>query len=297
MKRDLDDLANDLKMNRSVNKKIAYLIVEGEKDRKVFENIVDPNNIRPINCWIIPAEGKENAIKLLSKLEIRKCDGVLVIIDADFWHLDGLPFKNSNIKLTDTHDLETMIIKSPALEKVLVEYTDKRRLNNFDQSIREFIIKNGKKIGYLRWYCAKKGLKLSFKKLSFNDYKNCTDFKTLDIKVNDFISLILSQSTNCNLKDDELICELEDIVKKNPNIDPWQICSGHDLIKILLIGLHHAFGSHNSMKLNHHALEGALRVAYELRFFFETKLYKSILNWESKNNPFIILVEKKKNNF
>lgn len=45
--------------------------------------------------------------------------GVLAIVDADFDILESKLPESKNVLFTDAHDLETMIMKSFALEKVL----------------------------------------------------------------------------------------------------------------------------------------------------------------------------------
>ena len=65
---------------------------------------------------------KQCAIEILEILEKSNFQRVLAIVDADFDRLENLANKRPNLLPTDTHDLETMLIKSPALEKVVAEF-------------------------------------------------------------------------------------------------------------------------------------------------------------------------------
>jgi hypothetical protein len=94
----------------------AFLLLEGDTDIRLFSNLTDY-----AKCKLIPTFGKSNAIQTLIELEKREATGVLAIVDSDYWVLEGKKTGN-NLLLTDTHDIETMILLSPALEKVLREY-------------------------------------------------------------------------------------------------------------------------------------------------------------------------------
>jgi hypothetical protein len=100
------DIANTVRMTRSLHKG-AFLVVEGDTDARVYKRFVDDSR-----CKVIPAHNKDNAVEILEILEKDRFPGVLVIVDADFWHLEGIKPESLNLLLTDTHDLETMIIST-----------------------------------------------------------------------------------------------------------------------------------------------------------------------------------------
>jgi len=88
------DIANTARMTRTLHPG-AILIVEGTTDSRVYERFVSKSK-----CKLIPAHGKDNAIGALSILEKKGVKGILTIIDADFWRLDGINPKTSNLLLT-----------------------------------------------------------------------------------------------------------------------------------------------------------------------------------------------------
>ena len=51
--------------------------------------------------------------------------------------LEGTVPLSQNLLFTDTHDLETMLLNSPALEKVLSEHGSETKINNFAKDIRQ----------------------------------------------------------------------------------------------------------------------------------------------------------------
>lgn len=284
--------ANVIRMTRGHPKSrfISFLIVEGYTDKKIYKNHIDK-----YKCEIIVANNKDNALKILSILENDSFLGILAIVDADFDILeDKLPV-SPNLFFTDTHDLETMILRSPALEKVLSESASEEKLTNFTTKfggdIRKMLLECGKIIGYLRWISLRDNLSLKFEGL------NCADFidkNTLIIDPHKFIRNIKSRSHNTNkgesqrqkLEDSDIYNKMTQI--KSDRHDAWHVCCGHDLISILSLSLRKAIGSTN--KLESEQLEKELRLAYDLSFFYKTQLYISIQNWEKINAPFTVLL-------
>ncbi|MEG4347888.1 DUF4435 domain-containing protein [Microcoleus sp. A003_D6] len=124
----------------------SFLIAEGDTDARVWKNLVDSTN-----CRVENAHNKDNAVKVLNILEKDNFAGVLAIVDADFWILEGTVNSNPNLLLTDTHDLETMLLKSPSLEKVLSEHGSEQKVKDFGKDIRQTLLESAKVIGYLRW--------------------------------------------------------------------------------------------------------------------------------------------------
>jgi len=72
-------------------------------------------------CLMVNAFNKENAINSLLMLDSNSFPGVLAIVDSDFRVLERNFPTNRNLLPTDFHDLETMLLVSPALDKVLSE--------------------------------------------------------------------------------------------------------------------------------------------------------------------------------
>ena len=73
--------------------------------------------------------------------------------------------------------------------------------------------------------------------------------------------------------------------------DPWQICSGHDVVEILAFGLREVFGNSDARHTNEGIIDRTLRLAYDMTMFKKTELYSSILDWEEENVPYIVLIE------
>lgn len=275
-------VANIIRMAR-VKFTGSFLIVEGDKDARLYKNFVDNDK-----CRIIPAHSKDNAVGALSILEQRHFAGVLAIVDADFAVLEGQLPTSPNLLFTDTHDLETMILKSPALEKILIEYGSEEKLAAFTRQrgmdIRQLLINSAIPIGYLRWISSREKLSLSFKELEFTKFINIDE---LTIDVSKFVTIVKERSQKPDILDDNIIAKIAKL--RNGTHDYWHICCGHDLVCILSIGLSKAIGSWNINNVRQYTIERALRLAFESSYFSRTQLYSSIINWEKANEPFLIL--------
>ena len=116
-------IANDIRMARHARyHDKSFLLVEGPTDDLFYQRFV---NIE--RCIIEVAHNKDNLLSVLDILEKSSVSGILAIVDTDFNILEGKSPASSNLLFTDTHDLETMILKSPAL---------RNSCGNMDQPIK-----------------------------------------------------------------------------------------------------------------------------------------------------------------
>ncbi len=234
------------------------------------------------------ARNRSAAIKVLSILEESSFPGVLAIVDADFDVLENKFPSNQNLLFTDTHDLETMILTTSALEKVLGEFGSEEKIGQVTQStgkdVRALLLASGMLIGYLRWISLREGLSLTFEGLNFADFINQ---ETLRISEQSFIKAVKDKSGRHNIPDARLKVSIQSV--KEDTHDPWHVCCGHDLMCILSLGLRKAIGTWNTNDVKLDTLERSLRLAFERSHFYKTQLYASIQQWEKANTPFVIL--------
>lgn len=268
-------------MKRSLHKG-AFLIVEGDTDARLYKKFVDPQF-----CKVVVAHDKFNAINSMNLLEDDKFKGVLGVVDADFWRLEGIEPKSNNLFYTDTHDLETMILRSKALESVLVEFSNETTLNEFikkrRRSLREILLEAGVTIGYLRWFALKENLYLRFNNLDMSKFINK---KTLTLNKNKFFDEVRRHSKHAHVTIDKMSRGLSDL--ENKKFDPWQISVGHDLVDILYLGLKRNFGGYNTKSLGVGSLESSLRLAYNYAHFQDTQLFTHLREWEQKTGKRIL---------
>ncbi len=276
-----DREANVIRMKRSIFVGV-FLLVEGSTDKVFYERF-----ILKTQCTVITNQipGKQRVIEVLNILEKSKFQGVLAIVDADFDHLESSAPNIPNLIRTDTHDLETMLLQSLALDKVMAEFGSDEKIAKF-RDIRIALLEAGMPIGYLLWISKLDELNLSFNNL---EYSKFIDKETLTLDEVDLIQHIKNKSKSQAFppKNEDLQKRIQE--QRDENHDPWQVCCGHHLVKILSLGLQKAIGSMPAKQVAADDLERDLRLAYETAYFRETRIYQSIRRWESDNLPFKVL--------
>jgi 5S rRNA maturation endonuclease (ribonuclease M5) len=270
-----DRIANSIRLLRG-NHEGVFLIVEGHSDKLIYERLVNKQEVR-----VTIASGKNNAIKALSILE--KEDNfrrVVAVIDADFSRIEQQIPDSNNLFLTDEHDLEMMLIKSAAFDKLLKERGSEEKIKAFTEDIRETLLKLGQEIGKLRWLSLRNKLDLKSEGLKFVKF---IDKEKLSINIDKLIRSIKNNSQKPSLDEQQIKQDLS--VISDENHDPWQLCCGHDFIDILAIALCKVLGTWNANDVKTEVLERELRLAYELSYFYQTQIYQLMVNWQSNHHP------------
>jgi hypothetical protein len=275
-------IANQVRLTRSVHQG-TFVIVEGDTDARVYNRYIDGEKCRVVNAY-----NRKNALDAISILEQNSIKGVIAIVDADFDLLEEVPQSSPNIFFTDTHDLETLMIRSPALEKLLIEIGSSTKIKTFvklqKKEIREILLGEGVHLGYLRWISLRLQHNLKFENLSFADF---VDQHTLTLDSAKLIRAVKNNSQNHKLPDAEIKQQIEEL--KSSLHNAWLLCCGHDLISILSIGFRKVLGTRKASDITPELLERELRLAFETQYFTETMLYHAIAKWEDANTPFKIL--------
>ncbi|MBP0027509.1 DUF4435 domain-containing protein [Roseofilum sp. Guam] len=263
----------------------SFLLVEGGSDKKFYQRFTHEN------CKIEIVSGKpsskQRVIEVLQILENDNFAGVLAIVDADFDRLEHPKTSSPNLLRTDTHDLETMLLQSWALDKVVSELGSENKIERFQKlgkSVRIALLDAGIVLGYLLWISQIEELNLKFKGIQ---YKKFINNETLDIDSQNFIQEVINNSQLHSLKVPELQERLN--AQKSDDHNPWQVCCGHHLVEILSLALCKAIGNQNSTDVKADQLDIFLRLAYEEAYFEETQLYIKICGWERNNENFMVL--------
>jgi len=198
-------------------------------------------------------------------------------------NLEGAAPHSGNLIFTDTHDLETMLLASPALDRVLSERADPQRIAAAD--VRARLLAIGEPIGYLRWYNDREQRWLRFDDLEVERF---VDARTLALDREDLLRTLRNRSKSLVvITDEELWQRTEGLA--DPSHDRWIVCCGHDLVRILSVALRRAFGANNEADVKPARLEESLRLAFSRAHFQATRLWAAIVAWEVNNPPWIVL--------
>ena len=270
-----DAVANRVRLLRSAHHG-SILLVEGDEDEKLYGQFTDRRA-----CRIQIAHGKPNLMRALSILEGAGFSGILAIADPDFSVLEGTAPASPNLLFADGHDLETMLLSSPALDKVLHELGDAGKLAGVD--VREKLLAIGKPIGYVRWLSRRNGLSLLFEGIAFDRF---VPERSLTLDRVAFLDALQGRSGKGALPP-TLWADAADLAREDH--DPWHVCCGHDLVEILSIGLRRVFGTQGEADVKPARLERSLRLAYERAHFMATRLFSAIRAWEVAHPAYFVL--------
>lgn len=278
------DIAAEIKMLRTKYTG-AIAIVEGDSDELIYRRFFNMTL-----CNILSAYGKQNAIEANKILEDEGFKGIIVIVDADFDWLNGNTPNSSNIFLTDSHDIEIMMINSLAFDRVLIEYGSDKKIerflaNNKESNVRSVLLKNTMPIGIIKWVSANESLRLNFEGINSKSYITASDLK---ITIDKFIDSVLRNSREPAATKEVLLERLDSFSVSFP-MD--QICNGHDICELFAISLRKAIGSCDSKVACPENIECLLRLAYDSVEFSKTDLCRSLCKWEKLNQSYQLLIE------
>lgn len=282
-----------------------FLLVEGESDVDFFVKFIDTNK-----CSIKATFGNPNLIAIFDMIKKNGDDvTVLGVIDADFRRIDGNLPTYDNIFLTDTHDLETMIMQSDALELVANKFCRKKYiltqkddelkdtvaqkeafLQARKQTLREFLTALVLPIAYFKYLSDTKSYAFKFKRNPLDkkderpDYKKFIDKEKMVLDKEKMIQEIKNCSEN-GLKSRaipnlQIISEMEEIAQKLASFDVWEVCNGHHITNILSVSFMVALSKYNPT-IDSKEIENELITNYDSMYFRNTNLYKSLKNWEA----------------
>jgi len=269
------DIANEISMKRSLFSG-SFLVVEGTTDARLYGKFIDR-----CECEIIPAHSKDNVISSVKEMTERRNDGkVIGIIDPDTDTLRGIGRKPP-LFVTDNRDLDTMLVRSGALDCVLTEYADNGKIERFVSrygEIRDSLTAACYHLGLLMYVSERNEYGLSFKDL---DHQTFTDRRSMRTDIDLMLRAVIENSQRPRADMQTIKTKL--IKETDDEHDPWDVCRGHDLISVLAIGLRDIFGSYNCKHITSGALAGALRLAYDIFDMMSTRLFEDIEKWCRSN--------------
>lgn len=278
---------------------ITIVLVEGEFiDPLIYQGLFDVTR-----CHIEPTFGKKNAVNAIAILIKSNFQGVIAIVDDDFDSINGSKIRTENIISTDTHDIENLILASPALEKYLLYLLppDKHKFQpSFSKEVRDTIVNLCLPLGFMRWYFIVKNKPANF---STMDFRCFVDVRYRRINIQLAIRDVLAKNKDSGVQENDLENHVQENLKNN-KYEWWLVCQGHDLIKILHLLLpsmlftyaprdqkdrDRFFDDRNPMINHENSIVKHLAMCYEKSNFESTIMYSCIVEWEKRNSPYCIM--------
>ena len=274
------ELANEIGLLQN-ERRSAILIVEGGDDQSLMDKFVDPDQ-----CRIVVAGNKRNVKDVVDELERRMFDGFLGMVDADFDRiLDRMP-TSPNIVMPDGHDAESMVIRSPAINGIWIEFGSVKKLKALDGDPYELVDAIAYQMGCLRLHSFRSQIGLKFEGMNVSKFVNAAPFRIDRTK---FVIEIKNRSQSHHFQNKVMVASIESVESESHPTE--QLSNGKDFIAVLSYGLRRIFGSNQAGVVSEDNIQMALRLAYHISDFEKSKLYSDIRRWESQSGSFRILKE------
>jgi hypothetical protein len=260
----------------------AFLVVEGGSDKHVYKLVLDEDR-----CRIEIACGRDNVFGAIRLLNADDFQGVFGVVDADFMHVTGERILEENILWTDFHDLECMVLNSPAFDRILDEFASENRLQTYAiprSRIARQLAASAAPLGCLRLISIQEGLDLKCEGLTFSRF---VEGQPLLINFAAMIREIINKSQKHELDQEQLLAQVTAEVQKEH--DCWQISCGHDIVEILSVLFREVLSGKSGGQFAVDVLERSLRIAYHAGFLKETLVYRAMERWEQHHPEFPIL--------
>lgn len=126
------------------NHKEVIIVVEGEDDEKALKKFFNMKAVEftcATSCSIV----KDVMIIVSTDKQLKDC--VIGIKDADFDHIKKISHEISNLMVTDTHDIETMMLTPRVCRRICLETINREYQNLSSQAMSSL-----KNLSYLRYY-------------------------------------------------------------------------------------------------------------------------------------------------
>lgn len=257
------------------NHKEVIIVVEGEDDEKALKKFFNVQAVEftcATSCSIV----KDAMLIVSTDKQLKDC--VIGIKDADFDHINKISHNIANLMLTDTHDMETMMLTSKVCECICWETIKKEYPNlSFDA------MTSLKNLSYLRYY--------NDKIILNGEDSNKEGIKFKGIKIADVASLSVQdvlQNVEAKGNSDKTsfpdLDTMNQFISQNPidDKDLTLFTNGHDLVYAIRDILHSKDEAAKSY--SDKSIATMIRISYSKEEFEKTKLYKDIDNWN--NNRF-----------
>ncbi len=276
---------SNIRMYRKREPERAFLLVEGDSDIGFYKNVIQKKS-----CRIISLSGKEKVEKAIRILNEQQVEGVIAVTDRDYDELLEQMVCEPNLYSTDTHDVETMILKSGAFDRFVNEFGDDDRVEAFERKkekgILEEILDISSRIGTLRFLNIKCKWGMAFRGAELG---RCMT-ESLEFSTEAFLDTLLWQEEKRQMRR-EIKRDLEKELARGH--DPWQVSRGHDMTQLISFFFSGKFavsvGNARARGLSAKDVESALRLAYREEDFQQSALYQQMRQWQEANPVWIVL--------
>ncbi len=265
-------LVAEIKMSRRSHEG-AFLLVEGRDDIRFWKSRCHAT------CELIDGEGKPNVIGGIQQLDTEQFPGALAVVDTDYDLPTRPRVESGNLLYTDAHDLECLLCRSSALDRVLAEHGALAKIQQFELAgvdVRTALLERTLVFGRLRWAASHARPAIALREIAVQRF---VDENTWAV---DAEKLLRQAAPN--------VRAIEGRLAQLPEADPWYIARGHDMVQILRIGLRRVLGDLPA-RIKANDIAGFLRVGMSPEALRGTGLGAGLHSWQAANQPYSILAD------
>lgn len=257
------------------NHKEVIIVVEGEDDEKALKKFFNMKAVEftcATSCSIV----KDVMIIVSTDKQLKDC--VIGIKDADFDHIKKVSHEISNLMVTDTHDIETMMLTPRVCRRICLETINREYQNLSSQAMSSL-----KNLSYLRYYNDKMILNGGNPDKKGINFRGVIIADVASVSVRDVLQHVKAKG-NSNKTSFPDLNAMNLFINQNliDNKDLVLFTNGHDLVHAIQYILH----SQNQVAraYSDKNIATMIRMSYSKEEFEKTNLYKDIDNWN--NNGF-----------
>lgn len=273
--RTIGDVVSEILMSRTAFAG-SFFVLEGDSDSKFFSR-----RLAKDHSQIVIAGGKPTVCGAVMGAYHMGQSGILGVIDDDYDSICGIPTPTAHIVRTDARDIESLLLRSAALELVIHELGDHAKIAAFEAAegitVREALVRRGLIFGKLRLLDKQNGWKFNFDNLSPGRFADTPNWAIDEFAVITHFSAELKLAPNA----------LTNFLATISVTDPFVILHGRDTVNILAMGLRSKLGNHQ------HRVEQVnqmLHLAFDDAMASACPLFQQIRSWEAANVPYRVLI-------
>ncbi len=248
--------------------RVVWVVVEAEEDVVVYEKFMQPEStvVRTSESET-GRKGYANVETIVREVKEEEARAhIMGIRDADYSRFEADYTVPENIFLTDRRDLEMMLLESESVKQALRSWTP-----DYDEAFGK-CIPICRHFGYLRIYNDVYDLSVKF-------HDNLRPNKYWDFQQQAVTATWEQDSTAKFVELSEGKCTVADVkafitTHKLENENLYDVCQGHDLLKLLSLTLVHV------QTYSVEFIMAKMTEAYTLDDFKSTQLYASIQAWQ-----------------
>ena len=257
------------------NHKEVIIVVEGEDDEKALKKFFNMQAVEftcATSCSIV----KDAMIIVSTDKQLKDC--VIGIKDADFDHIKKISHNISNLMVTDTHDIETMMLTPRVCRRICLETINREYQNLSSQAMSSL-----KNLSYLRYYNDKMIFNGGNPDKKGINFRGVIIADVASVSVRDVLQHVKAKG-NSNKTSFPDLNAMNLFINQNPinNKDLALFTNGHDLVHAIQYILHSQ--NQAARAYSDKNIATMIRMSYCKNEFRNTKLYQDIDNWN--NNRF-----------